>query len=138
MPDRARLWDVFLTHRHCMAHHKLSRSSSRRSKLQILAQHFASDPLPLDVPKGCLAVYVGKDRQRFVIPITYLSHPLFASLLRLSEEEFDFHHEGGLTLPCDVDRFEDVILRISSCHGDPCASHHNNRVSSKSTVLEVH
>ncbi|KAL9661752.1 hypothetical protein QQ045_026580 [Rhodiola kirilowii] len=33
-----------------------------------------------DVPKGCLAVLVGQageERQRFVIPVMYLNHPLF-------------------------------------------------------------
>ncbi|KAJ7543187.1 hypothetical protein O6H91_09G028900 [Diphasiastrum complanatum] len=139
MPEKARMWDIFLAHRNTRAHYKLWSTSSRHSKLHALVQHFAADPMPRDVPKGCLAVYVGQDRQRFVIPIGYLSHALFASLLRLSEEEFHFHHQGGLTLPCEIARFEDVLLRISSGHGSggSCATHHNNHLSSERT-FQVH
>ena len=54
-----------------------------------------------DVPKGCLAVYVGEVlRRRFVVPISYLSEPAFQELLSQAEEEFGFvHSEGGLTIP---------------------------------------
>uniref|UniRef100_A0A1D1ZE31 Auxin-induced protein 10A5 n=1 Tax=Anthurium amnicola TaxID=1678845 RepID=A0A1D1ZE31_9ARAE len=57
--------------------------------------------LPLDVPRGHFAVYVGENRSRHVVPISFLAHPDFQSLLRLAEEEFGFGHEMGLTLPCD-------------------------------------
>jgi hypothetical protein len=33
------------------------------------------------VPEGSVAVYVGEERQRFVIPILYLSHPFITRLL---------------------------------------------------------
>lgn len=32
-------------------------------------------------PVGFFAVYVGEDRQRFVVPTGFLSHPLFKMLL---------------------------------------------------------
>lgn len=68
-----------------------------------------------DVPKGCLAVYVGEVlRRRFVVPISYLSEPAFQELLSQAEEEFGFDHpEGGLTIPCREDIFADLNLRLS-------------------------
>ncbi|KAJ8631535.1 hypothetical protein MRB53_024858 [Persea americana] len=62
--------------------------------------------LPLDVPKGHFAVYVGEKRSRFIVPISYLSHPEFQSLLQRAEEEFGFDHDMGLTIPC-----EEVVFR---------------------------
>ena len=61
---------------------------------------------PLDVPKGHFPVYVGEKRSRFIVPISYLSHPEFQSLLRQAEEEFGFDHDMGLTIPC-----EEVVFR---------------------------
>ncbi|CAN0902435.1 Indole-3-acetic acid-induced protein ARG7, partial [Linum grandiflorum] len=61
-----------------------------------------------DVPKGFLAVYVGEElqRKRFVVPVFYLSQPLFQDLLSLAEEEFGFDHPmGGLTIPCSEETF---------------------------------
>ncbi|CAN1143138.1 Auxin-responsive protein SAUR20 [Linum perenne] len=58
----------------------------------------------LDVPKGFLAVYIGEtQKKRFVVPLSYLSQPLFQDLLSMAEEEFGFEHPmGGLTIPCNV------------------------------------
>jgi len=68
-----------------------------------------------DVPRGFLAVYVGeKQKQRFVVPVSYLNQPSFQDLLRKAEEEFGFNHPmGGLTIPCRVDTFIDVTSRLS-------------------------
>ncbi|KAJ8624670.1 hypothetical protein MRB53_033200 [Persea americana] len=62
--------------------------------------------LPLDVPKGHFAVYVGKNKSRFIVPISYLTHPVFQSLLQRAEEEFGFDYDMGLTIPC-----EEVVFR---------------------------
>ncbi|KAG7967951.1 hypothetical protein I3843_08G126700 [Carya illinoinensis] len=51
------------------------------------------EDLPDDVPKGHFVVYVGENRSRYVIPISWLAHPKFQSLLQRSEEEFGFNHE---------------------------------------------
>ncbi|KAL2329050.1 hypothetical protein Fmac_022477 [Flemingia macrophylla] len=47
-----------------------------------------------DVPKSHFAVYVGteENKKRFVVPISYLRHPLFQDLLSRAEEEFGFDH----------------------------------------------
>ncbi|CAH1454612.1 unnamed protein product [Lactuca virosa] len=68
----------------------------------------------LDVPKGYLAIYVGETQKtRFVVPLSFLEHPLFQDLLRQSEEEFGFEHPmGGLTIRCQEDSFTDLISRL--------------------------
>ncbi len=64
------------------------------------------DDEPLDVPAGCLAVYVGEERRRFVIETCYLKNQVFRALLAKSEEEFGFEFEGGLRIACCPDVFE--------------------------------
>lgn len=64
---------------------------------------------PADVPAGCLAVYVGKDRRRFVIPASYLTNSVFRALLAKSEEEFGFCCDGGLRIACTPDVFEHLL-----------------------------
>ncbi|KAH6789422.1 SAUR-like auxin-responsive protein family [Perilla frutescens var. frutescens] len=65
-------------------------------------------------PKGYIAVYVGDDRKRFVISVSFLNHPLFQDLLNQAEEEFGFDHPtGGLTLPCREDFFIDLTSRMN-------------------------
>ncbi|XP_062097163.1 auxin-responsive protein SAUR50-like [Humulus lupulus] len=66
--------------------------------------------LPLDVPKGHFVVYVGENRSRYIVPISFLSRPEFQSLLHKAEEEFGFDHDMGLTIPCQ----EDVFLSLTS------------------------
>ncbi|KAL0384007.1 UNVERIFIED_CONTAM: Auxin-induced protein X10A [Sesamum radiatum] len=66
------------------------------------------------VPKGYVAVYVGDDKKRFVVPVTYMNHPSFQHLLNQAEEEFGFHHRtGGLTLPCTEDVFVDLTSHLN-------------------------
>ncbi|KAK4340429.1 hypothetical protein RND71_041891 [Anisodus tanguticus] len=68
-----------------------------------------------EVSKGHIAVYVGerhyKKHRKFVVPISYLEHPLFQELLRKAEDEYGFDHPmGGLTIPCS----ETTFLTITS------------------------
>eukprot|EP01018_Ginkgo_biloba_P027697 Gb_25123 [translate_table: standard] len=72
---------------------------------------------PPDVPEGYLAVYVGMERKRFIIPTSYLSRPVFRTLLQKAEEEFGFDHKGGLTIPCETVIFEEV-LRVLGKNGE--------------------
>ncbi|KAK4378232.1 hypothetical protein RND71_000094 [Anisodus tanguticus] len=67
-----------------------------------------------DVPKGHFVVYVGEEqKKRFVIPISFLSQPLFQDLLSKAEEEFGFDHPMGcLTIPCSEDVFIDLTSRL--------------------------
>ncbi|KAL8051230.1 hypothetical protein ABFX02_06G133700 [Erythranthe guttata] len=83
---------------------------------QILRRSLSNERRTTEVPKGHLAVYVGEaDKKRFVIPLSYLNHPLFQELLFQAEEEFGFHHPmGGITIPCSEDLFVDLTSRLST------------------------
>ncbi|KAK7291537.1 hypothetical protein RIF29_06763 [Crotalaria pallida] len=65
-------------------------------------------------PQGCLAVYVGAERQRFVIKIKHANHPLFKMLLEAAENEYGYRNDGPLWLPCDVDLFCEALGEIQS------------------------
>ncbi|XP_049347124.1 uncharacterized protein LOC125811643 isoform X1 [Solanum verrucosum] len=81
---------------------------------------------PHGVPKGYLAVYVGPELRRFIIPTSYLSDSLFKKLLEKVEEEFGFDHSGGLTIPCEIETFK-FLLQCMENHQRclPVDSHHN-------------
>ncbi|KAK6941246.1 Small auxin-up RNA [Dillenia turbinata] len=74
--------------------------------------------LPPDVPKGYLAVYVGPELRRFIIPTSFLSDPLFEVLLEKAEEEFGFNHNGGLTIPCEIETFKYLLKCIEKKQKD--------------------
>lgn len=84
-------------------------------KLQSLARNRLAAGSTADVPKGYFTVYVGQSRrkQRFVVPISYLSHPSFQDLLSQAEEEFGFDHPmGGLTIPCKLANFLELTFHL--------------------------
>lgn len=72
----------------------------------------------MKVPKGHLAVYVGRrsgELRRVLVPVVYFNHPLFGDLLREAEEEFGFSHRGGgITIPCEVSEFERVKSQVAA------------------------
>ncbi|XP_022155187.1 auxin-responsive protein SAUR71-like [Momordica charantia] len=70
------------------------------------------------VPKGYLAVCVGKELKRFVIPTHFLTHPAFRTLLREAEEEFGFHQQGVLQIPCELPVFENILDGLQCDHQD--------------------
>ncbi|KAK2448764.1 auxin-induced protein 15A [Trifolium repens] len=66
------------------------------------------------VSKGYLAVYVGEEMKRFVIPVSYLNQISFQDLLGQSEEQFGFDHPmGGITIPCREDVFLDITSSLN-------------------------
>ena len=81
---------------------------------QILRRILPS-PESTSVPKGYVPVYVGEtQKKRFVIPISYLKHPSFQSLLSQAEEEFGFDHPlGGLTIPCREEAFINLTCSLN-------------------------
>ncbi|XP_052184370.1 auxin-responsive protein SAUR72-like [Diospyros lotus] len=66
------------------------------------------------VPEGCFSVYVGPQKQRFVIKTEYANHPLFKMLLEEAELEYGYNSSGPLALPCNVDVFYKVLLEMDS------------------------
>jgi SAUR family protein len=50
-----------------------------------------------------------------LVRVAHLSHPAFLELLRQAEEEYGFPAAAGpIALPCDEDRFLDVLHYVSS------------------------
>ncbi|MED6206738.1 hypothetical protein PIB30_116781 [Stylosanthes scabra] len=68
-------------------------------------------------PTGYFAIYVGEERQRYVVPTSYLNHPLFKILLEKSYNEFGFSQSNGLILPCRVSTFQEVVNAIECNNG---------------------
>ncbi|KAL7142066.1 hypothetical protein ABFS83_08G097600 [Erythranthe nasuta] len=80
------------------------------------------------VKKGWVAVQVGfggtineqnqdyscTEFTRFVIPISYLYNPLFQRLLDKAREVYGYHAPGPLTLPCSIDDFLHIQMRIET------------------------
>ncbi|KAJ7945669.1 Auxin-responsive protein [Quillaja saponaria] len=66
-------------------------------------------------PKGFFPVYVGPQRQRFVIKIELANHPLFKVLLKEAEMKHGFDYgEGPIWLACEVDLFYKVLAEMDS------------------------
>lgn len=70
------------------------------------AEHINKPPA-----RGCIAVYVGMERQRRIIPIKYLRHELF-DLLQEGDEEYEHANTGALHFPCDPDLFDQKLSEI--------------------------
>ncbi|CAK8576675.1 unnamed protein product [Lathyrus sativus] len=69
----------------------------------------ASPSKAMGMQRGYVAVYVGEKQKQFLIPISYLTQPLFQELLSQAEEEFGYDHPmGGLTIPCTEDVFQNI------------------------------
>ena len=68
-------------------------------------------------PVGFFALYVGEERQRFVVPTSFLSHPLIKMLLDKSYNEFGFEQNSGLVVPCSVSTFQEVLNAVECSNG---------------------
>nr|CAD1836314.1 unnamed protein product [Ananas comosus var. bracteatus] len=74
-------------------------------------------PWRMPTPRGCVAVRVGaagESRQRFVVPVGHLSHPLFAAMLAEAKREFGFDQKGAIVIPCRIDHFRRVEEKYSN------------------------
>lgn len=72
---------------------------------------------PSDVPPGHLAVSVGlgSNTTRYVLPTSYLNHPMFLKLLTYREEVCGFSSmHGPLQIPCRLSFFEEIITHIQT------------------------
>ncbi|XP_059318146.1 auxin-induced protein 6B-like [Lycium ferocissimum] len=91
----------------------------KRWKNRSVLSYSSSDEEPAGsnrkrTPSGSLAVYVGHERRRFVIPTRFLNLPVFISILDKAEEEFGYQHTGGLVLPCEVEFFEEMLKLLEN------------------------
>ncbi|KAK8921883.1 hypothetical protein KSP39_PZI020726 [Platanthera zijinensis] len=86
--------------------HILKRCASLVRKHQEMT---GEEGLPGDVPEGHFVVYVGERMSRFVIPISMLARADFQNLLQAAEEEYDFHHDMGLRIPCEETIFTSLV-----------------------------
>ncbi|KAI9387978.1 hypothetical protein POPTR_010G253900v4 [Populus trichocarpa] len=78
---------------------------------------------PEKVPRGFLAVYVGAEQRRFVIPLSCLSTPEFVGLMDKVAEEFGYDSQGtGLHIPCEEEDFEEILLRCLRLQRDKASS----------------
>ncbi|CAN4107428.1 unnamed protein product [Withania somnifera] len=68
--------------------------------------------LPLDVPEGHFAIYVGENRIRYIVPTSVLTHTEFQCLLRPAEEDFAFDHDMGITIPCEEIVFGSLMYMV--------------------------
>lgn len=67
--------------------------------------------VPEDVKEGHFAVIAvdGEQLQRFVVPLSCLTHPGFIRLLEQAAEEFGFNHGGALAIPCRPSELERIL-----------------------------
>lgn len=73
---------------------------------------FSSGISRAKVCDGYFSIYVGSQKERFVIKTEYVNHPLFKILLEEAESEYGFTSDGPLLLPCEADHFIKVLMEI--------------------------
>lgn len=95
-------WKTISLRRRTTLHHQPSFSDSVGSK----------PCTPRRAPSGFVFVYVGPERKRFVIPARFLNLPVFAGLLKETEEVFGLRCTGGLVLPCEVPFFGNMVKHL--------------------------
>ncbi|XP_042508790.1 auxin-responsive protein SAUR71-like [Macadamia integrifolia] len=121
-----RLWSMFSQQKCSIKRRNYILNYEENSKESLLssevsrfrkASSSSSSQNPATVPSGFLAVYVGSELRRYVIPATYLSVPEFRVLMERAAEEFGFEQEGGLKFPCGEEDFEEVLLKCLATKG---------------------
>lgn len=67
--------------------------------------------VPDDVKEGHFAVVavVEEELKRFIVPLSFLTHPSFLRLLEQAAEEYGFDHDGALTVPCRPSELERIL-----------------------------
>ncbi|GAB2291898.1 hypothetical protein Dimus_026147 [Dionaea muscipula] len=90
-------------------------SSSRSSSSSEEADHPCSTTSPPRVKRGHFVVYTA-DKQRFMIPLTYLHNEIFIELLEAAEEQFGSQRDGPITLLCNS-LFMEYVLSVMQSNG---------------------
>ncbi|CAO2834794.1 unnamed protein product [Amaranthus hypochondriacus] len=66
--------------------------------------------------KGYVPLLVGKyeeEKERFMVPLKFMNHPSLIALLQLSSNEFGYHLQGVIPIPCQPHQFRLLIEKIS-------------------------
>ena len=88
---------------------------------------------------GCLSVYVGAGRERFVVPVERANHRLFRRLLDDAELEYGYAAQGPLALPgCDVDAFLDVLWQMEHDEADDGGGGQQFDAAASSPICGLH
>ncbi|CAO2834795.1 unnamed protein product [Amaranthus hypochondriacus] len=88
-----------------------SSSSSRYSRLDNINDR--ND----EIRKGYVPVIVGmceEEEERFMLPLGLINHPTILGLLDLSANEFGYHQQGVIQIPCQPHQFR-LLLDTFSC-----------------------
>ncbi|KAI5669070.1 hypothetical protein M9H77_18923 [Catharanthus roseus] len=99
--------------------------------------------------KGQFVIYT-KDGERFVVPLCYLSHPIFKVLLEMAEEEYGPTIHGRLEVPCEKELMEYILsllkkkppvdvekalLNVTTCKGASSDASVQNQGSIQTALL---
>ncbi|XWS66656.1 hypothetical protein CRYUN_Cryun05aG0219300 [Craigia yunnanensis] len=84
---------------------------------ECLLREFEKMSPTASTPSGFFAIYVGEEEERFVVPTSFLSHPLFKMLLEKSYNEYGFEQRNKLVVPCSVSTFQEVVNAVECCNG---------------------
>uniref|UniRef100_A0A803LIE2 Uncharacterized protein n=1 Tax=Chenopodium quinoa TaxID=63459 RepID=A0A803LIE2_CHEQI len=66
--------------------------------------------------RGYIPIMVGKceeEEERFMVPLGWMKHPSIVDLLQLAANEFGYHQQGVIHIPCKPHQFRVVIEKIS-------------------------
>nr|XP_043639780.1 auxin-responsive protein SAUR15-like [Erigeron canadensis] len=94
-----------------LCYENLSRSCDLDENKQVYNRSCTS------TPRGCIALYVGEEQQRFVVRTSHLSHPLFQILLEKMADEFGFDQKDRLVVPCSVVVFRELMSAVKCNNG---------------------
>ncbi|CAI9104992.1 OLC1v1003807C1 [Oldenlandia corymbosa var. corymbosa] len=94
-----------------------------------------STDVPDDVKEGHFAVIAcdGYEFKRFVVPLSYLTHPTFLRLLEMAAEEYGFDREGALMIPCRPSELERILMEETSSSSSSPSSSSRSRVDDYQT-----
>uniref|UniRef100_A0A803M4P4 Small auxin up regulated protein n=1 Tax=Chenopodium quinoa TaxID=63459 RepID=A0A803M4P4_CHEQI len=93
----------------------LSMSPPRYSRLG--CEEVSNNHPRRETRKGCVPIMVGKceeEEERFMVPLGWMNHPFIVDLLQLSANEFGYHQQGVIHIPCETCHFKLVLENIIS------------------------
>lgn len=70
-----------------------------------------------EIKKGYVPFIVGlyeEEEERFIVPVGWMNHVCIVSLLQLSANEFGYHQQGVIHIPCEPHHFRLVMEHIAS------------------------